>query len=439
LEYGSHIEFWADNWQYSSHLTMVFWVPQHALSGWIISGILIYSILYRPKREEYLYYASLAPMWSPFIAVGILPFLAVDFFTASGSITKRIRNYIALPNIFGIAIVVITGVYFISKFFPVPLSLKQSELGLIFTIPRSEGVPWQTILALMFWFIILEFGIYTIIIIFYTPLTNSNVKSLFISSIIFLTLLPLFRYGSNNDLVMRATIPAMFLLAVLFTQAAARKDLSLLTRGILLGVILIGAVTPVMEVTRHLTETADLKPIRTSTMEKTRDIISLGSHYNTRSKLIQYIGSLNSPFFNLMVNGTNCQIPPGASIQPNSLEMVDHRLSDRITLVCFDKQLAGNYLVVHMFLQTRPPLNGGEETHDTIYVQLIDENGDRVAGSDILLHKNYKDKTINTHKIELPPNLKPGDYHLTIGIYYFEDGQPVNVGSATIDTPITIN
>lgn len=44
----NHIEQWAIGWQYSSNATLLFWVPNQALAGWIAGGVLMYT----PLRES---------------------------------------------------------------------------------------------------------------------------------------------------------------------------------------------------------------------------------------------------------------------------------------------------------------------------------------------------------------------------------------------------
>ena len=36
----THLEWWAGKYQYSSMTTQLFWVPNHALGGWLIIGLL---------------------------------------------------------------------------------------------------------------------------------------------------------------------------------------------------------------------------------------------------------------------------------------------------------------------------------------------------------------------------------------------------------------
>jgi len=69
-----HIEGWADGYEYSSHITQLFWVPQHALAGWTVA--ITYLLWRRNLAPVGLFAASLplVALWSPLILFGALPF-----------------------------------------------------------------------------------------------------------------------------------------------------------------------------------------------------------------------------------------------------------------------------------------------------------------------------------------------------------------------------
>ena len=71
-----HIEGWADGYEYSSHITQLFWVPQHAFAGWTVA--LTYLLWRRNLAPIGLFAASLPliALWSPLVLFGALPFAA---------------------------------------------------------------------------------------------------------------------------------------------------------------------------------------------------------------------------------------------------------------------------------------------------------------------------------------------------------------------------
>ena len=86
-EFPLHLEWWAGPIQYSSHVTQLFWVPQHALAGWAFAAF------YLRWREGAVNAPTLALVfglcvfWSPLAAIGALPFLLlpVSWTCRSGS------------------------------------------------------------------------------------------------------------------------------------------------------------------------------------------------------------------------------------------------------------------------------------------------------------------------------------------------------------------
>jgi hypothetical protein len=71
----THIEWWAGKFQYSSMTTQLFWVPNHALGGWLTIGL-----LFRHPRSAQLnlllpIIVVAAALWSPLTALGLVPFV----------------------------------------------------------------------------------------------------------------------------------------------------------------------------------------------------------------------------------------------------------------------------------------------------------------------------------------------------------------------------
>jgi hypothetical protein len=71
----AHLEGWAEV-QFSSHVTQVFWVPQHALAGWL--GALLYLLWAdgRLRPASLLTAMPVMALWSPLSLMGVVPFAA---------------------------------------------------------------------------------------------------------------------------------------------------------------------------------------------------------------------------------------------------------------------------------------------------------------------------------------------------------------------------
>lgn len=70
-----HLEWWASWIEFPANTTSLYWVPQHALPAWL--GVAL--LMRYGQRTALLPYAALLVLaiafWSPFSAIGLLPFL----------------------------------------------------------------------------------------------------------------------------------------------------------------------------------------------------------------------------------------------------------------------------------------------------------------------------------------------------------------------------
>ena len=69
---------------------------------------------------------------------------------------------------------------------------------------------------------------------------------------VFLLVLPFYKYGYFNDVVSRASIPALLCLWVLVARVLFSTTTSNAKRYFLIILILIGAATPMLEIFRHV-------------------------------------------------------------------------------------------------------------------------------------------------------------------------------------------
>lgn len=229
---SGHLEQWAYRAQFSSHVTQAFWAPQHALAGWL--GVLLY-LLWRTGRAPAAAVLAVVPLTallSPLALIGLLPFAA---HVGVATLRRRELGWRELvPAAVATAPSVPALLYLSAAGETVGGVLARPRLGdyLVFEL-LEVGVPlyawWRTRRTA-------RFGGATLAI-----------------SAATLVLLPFAQVGASVDLVMRASIPALLVLAVasadLLTRAGAERRL----RAVLAAALVIGAVTPVNEVVRALT------------------------------------------------------------------------------------------------------------------------------------------------------------------------------------------
>ena len=227
-----HLEWWALFYQYSSMTTQLFWVPNHALAGWLAIGLLL-----RHRRDSAL--DALLPLlmvavllWSPLTAAGLAPFVLWQ--AGSGALRERSLRLLH-PKVWLPALLagVLVAAY-------LTLDSGGIDKGL------ASNVDALRLLRLAQFFL-LEAGLIGFAVLAIRP------EPLCVLALLILAGLPFVHLGPSNDLVMRASIPALTVLAIdsclaLFEPATGRRAL---VRNVLLPLLLvIGAVTPLQEIAR---------------------------------------------------------------------------------------------------------------------------------------------------------------------------------------------
>jgi hypothetical protein len=227
-----HLEWWAERYQYSSMTTQLFWVPNHALCGWVAMGLLMRSP--RGALEPMLPILIVAvALWSPLTALGLTPFALLR----AGEAMRRSLE-LAHPRVWLPAAIVglVIAAY---------LTLDSSRIPRSWIVGNGDSV--LSNLARQAEFFVLEAGLAGGAIL---ALRRSRAVVL---ALVILALLPLVSFGAANDFVMRASIPSLAVLAMEAARALAEPVVSaaVLAKKMLLGALLaLGAVTPFQEFAR---------------------------------------------------------------------------------------------------------------------------------------------------------------------------------------------
>jgi hypothetical protein len=227
---GEHLEWWALFFQYSSNTTQLFWVPNHALPAWIAIAI----FFRHWKNPEFYNFVpitlALLPLWSPFAAIGISPFYLAWLFSCH-------RHIKWFPSVWGPAICLLA--------FTVPY-LTLDLLSVAAQAPSAlDDIGPDVFITLTVAFILFEF------LLLWSMLLHKGDMLLLAVTGTVLIILPFFHLGPSNDLVMRASIPALMMLCILTLQAI--RNFSGFSSGQQLRLILglaLGAVTPLQEFIR---------------------------------------------------------------------------------------------------------------------------------------------------------------------------------------------
>lgn len=233
---GSHIEWWAGIYQYSSMTTQLFWVPNHALAGWLLIGLLCRDRRGTPLDSLLPVVVVASALWSPLTLLGALPFIA---WKVLGDMLRERSIQLLHPRVWAPAFLIGLAV-------AAYLMLDVDHISRGWSTDYGHD-GFVARLANQAQFFLLEAGLIGIAIL---SLRRCTIVSL---ALIILALLPFARFGPGNDIVMRGSIPSLVVLAIAAALALAGKASGSDARWkkiVLGGLLAVGAVTPIQEIAR---------------------------------------------------------------------------------------------------------------------------------------------------------------------------------------------
>jgi hypothetical protein len=224
-----HLDAWARSWQYSSHTTQLFWVPQHALPGWLGTALLLH-LSARDRWTFGLLLLMLTFAWSPFVTIGLLPLMAVLLFRDRASWRA---GFSGANLAVGLPLTAMLVLYYSSRG-------PDANVGFVWQGNQPLGV-------LLLW-LFLEVALWAAALLILAPAPLEGGRALMVTALVVLFLLPCYRMGIFNDFVMRCSIPALYLVALHACYHVARRP-----PAWLLVLFLLGVATPAFELARTLT------------------------------------------------------------------------------------------------------------------------------------------------------------------------------------------
>lgn len=234
-----HIEWWGVNFstillQYSSHLTQLFWVPNHMAPGWWFTTL---AFLYVRREIDFATLAASSAallMWSPLAMMGAAPFILLF---ALELLPRRIfeaRNLLAAS----------AGLCFLP--IAVYLTLDAAAVPHRFLLNVDGFLPFYLL------FIMVEIPQVAIIAMAWDKVAPTDRRLVWLA-VAMLLAIPTYSVGTSNDFVMRASIPPLFVLAFVFARVVALtpRDNGRFATAISVMVILSFA-TPMLEITQAM-------------------------------------------------------------------------------------------------------------------------------------------------------------------------------------------
>ncbi len=230
----AHIEWWAEYYstirlQYSSHVTQLFWVPNHMAPGWWFATLALLYVRGEVDLAALLVSFAAMALWSPLAMMGAAPFLAMF---ALASLPRAIfapRNLMAAGA--GLCLVPI-ALY---------LTLDAGEVPHEFLAMREGfALRWAT-------FLLIEVPQVAIVAYAWKKVEAPD-RRLLLLAFALLAVIPVYSIGIYNDFAMRVSIPSLFLLAFAFSRVAVLTPRDNGPFATIIGVIVIlSFATPMLE------------------------------------------------------------------------------------------------------------------------------------------------------------------------------------------------
>jgi hypothetical protein len=296
----AHIEWWAYYFQYSSNTTLIYWVPQQTIAAWLLTGIVVFSV-YEPTNLKYMGVSiASAIIWSPFGVVGIVPYLLIIpiVYLRQGNRRHLFNSESILFNTASLWIASIFFLFLASNKFDFPVGFIWE-----FASNMADLVKW------FFSFYLLEFAsIFILVLVLMVLGVNLSRRSIaddpkpatrrwfshlkrqcgidakqcyvVLVAVAVLLFLPFIKMGFMNDLVMRASIPSLFIFWAFVSKIVI--DSNLHTRplpkvlyAVLVLMVIVGSYTGIGEISRSIIR-FQLGPPGVATVSTTADAIDLG-------------------------------------------------------------------------------------------------------------------------------------------------------------------
>ena len=238
---GTHLSRWAPNLQFSSTITQLFWVPNHALPGWLFVAAYLSWKGGKLNATSLLVVFGLCVMWSPLSAIGAAPFAIRAAVTDLWAKRVDARGAAALA-LMGLALLPV-ALYLAADSGHVPHGLQPLGGDALFVYVVFLGLE------------VLPFAALVLCVRPRTALASWRLDIAMTLAILFAV--PLYRIG-GNDFGMRASIPALATLALAVARVSLTPD-ERPRRGAMIATIVVlgfGAATPLYEIDRAITSPA---------------------------------------------------------------------------------------------------------------------------------------------------------------------------------------
>ncbi len=229
---SDHIEWWVGLFQYSSNITQIFWVPNHAIPGWVFACLFL-----KWKRADIgaglvLAAIPLFAFWSPLSALGMVPFAL--YVGLSALMRRELTRTDILIVLGAIAAALPMLLYERLNAATVPHRFMWDDPMFPFAYPL---------------FILLEV-IPLLALVFLAPSRPPLQPPTWLMTLVLLAI-PFYSFGNFNDFAMRASIPALVILAATVGCLCTLRQSRTWT-GFAILTLMLGSITGGLEIRRAL-------------------------------------------------------------------------------------------------------------------------------------------------------------------------------------------
>ena len=200
------VEHWLPTFAYMCNFTQLSNVFNQCVPIWVVTVMLMLSSNVRSAG----YIGSLSFAYSPWASIGLIPLALALAFRKALQPEKKSNVILQILNPFGLlSCAVMLGIY--GPYYMVSTSASD-ESGFSWTFCKNFGE------FLLFWLLLMIIEVVPFVLVLWK---KQKKEPLFIASVITLTLIPIYRISYFNDFSMRASLPALFIISVMFTELFA--------------------------------------------------------------------------------------------------------------------------------------------------------------------------------------------------------------------------
>ncbi len=319
---------WQDDFWYEPILANFFRAPPHAIPAWLLASLAVDAADRRDAAFPVSLVLALGLLWSPMVALGLVPLVAVPVLCAPGPLATRLRAQLGAASVAGGVVGLVLLFYFVSRWYPYTIPAVYLE-GVVtaqngFRLGQA-GVEAGPFLATWALFCATTFLGVSIPVLAARPAgrTWTPRGALAVAATLFLLFLPFFRYGYYNDLCHVASRPAFFVLALLAIDLLGRARRHPAAAAAVACVLVLGSVTTVGRTVRDAKKLRWLLETRELAAEPSTDLFQRQMQYVASGKgfdrIAQYVGSVDSPFFRTLTRPAaprRVQSPPAGAPAP---------------------------------------------------------------------------------------------------------------------------